>query len=94
MPYVTVQHSEPGADALNLHCNGFDIADALALASSPARTSMATLDDRGFSLGAKRMSLTPEVVQAVQRPSRRSQFAVSNTRLARRAAFVCTEFLG
>lgn len=65
MSHVTVERWELVADALKLHRNGLDFADALHWASSAACTSIVTFDARGFAHRAKRMGLTPEVALAV-----------------------------
>jgi predicted nucleic-acid-binding protein len=64
MPHVTVERWEAVRDAIALHRQGLDFADALHWACSAACQQMVTFDDRGFARRAKRLSLTPEVVLA------------------------------
>jgi predicted nucleic-acid-binding protein len=64
MPHVTVERWEAVRDAIALHRQGLDFADALHWACSAACQQMVTFDDRGFARCAKRLSLTPEVVLA------------------------------
>ncbi len=61
MPHVTVERWQAVKDALNLHRDGFDFADALHWASSAACKQLVTFDNRRFARRAGRMELRPEV---------------------------------
>ena len=61
MPHVTIECWEAVKDAIDLHRQGFDFADALHWVSSAACSQFVTFDDRGFARRAKRMKLAPEV---------------------------------
>ncbi|MBI5920370.1 MAG: type II toxin-antitoxin system VapC family toxin [Betaproteobacteria bacterium] len=61
MPHVTVERWEAVKDAIDLHRQGLDFADALHWACSAACSQFATFDDRGFVRRAKRLKLVPEV---------------------------------
>lgn len=61
MPHVTIERWEAVKDAIDLHRQGFDFADALHGVSSAACSQFVTFDDRGFARRAKRMKLVPEV---------------------------------
>ena len=65
MPHVTVERWEAVNDALVLHRQGLDFADALHWASSSACAAVVTFDDKGFVRRAKRLGLQPEVTLAV-----------------------------
>lgn len=64
MPHVTVERWEAVRDALAVHLQGLDFADALHWACSAGCERMVTFDDRGFARRAKRLALTPEVTLA------------------------------
>ena len=61
MPHVTVERWEAVKDAIGLHRQGFDFADALHWVCSAACSRFVTFDDRGFVKRAKRLKLVPEV---------------------------------
>jgi predicted nucleic-acid-binding protein len=61
MPHVTVERWEAVKDAVDLHRQGLDFADALHWLSSAACSQFVTFDDRGFVRRAKRLKLVPEV---------------------------------
>jgi len=61
MPRVTVERWEAVKDALGLHRQGLDFADALHWACSKACSRLAAFDDRGFVRRARRLKLVPEV---------------------------------
>jgi predicted nucleic-acid-binding protein len=61
MPHVTVERWEAVKDAIDLHRQGFDFADALHWVSSAACSRFVSFDDRGFVRRAKRLKLEPEV---------------------------------
>ena len=65
LPHVTVERWEAVNDALALHGQGLDFADALHWASSGTCAALVTFDDKGFVRRAKRVCLTPEVKLAV-----------------------------
>ena len=50
------------SDALALHLDGLDFADALHLLSSHGCSELMTFDDRRFARRAKRLGLAPSVV--------------------------------
>lgn len=62
MQHVTVERWEAVKDAIDLHRQGIDFADALHWACSAACSRFATFDDRGFVRKAKRLKLEPEVM--------------------------------
>ena len=64
MPHVTVERWQVVKDALDLHRQGLDFADALHWASSASCASFVTFDDRGFVKRAKRLGRAPEVLLA------------------------------
>ena len=64
MPQVTVQEWEAVKDAIGLHRQGLDFADALHWSSSAACARLASFDDRRFVRRARRLGLVPEVVAA------------------------------
>ena len=64
MSHVTVERWPVVKDALDLHRQGLDFADALHWASSAACASFVTFDDRGFVKRAKRLGRAPEVMLA------------------------------
>ena len=49
------------ADALELHAQGFDFADALHLCAAGACSEFITFDDRRFARRAKSIGVIPEV---------------------------------
>jgi predicted nucleic acid-binding protein len=49
-------------DALELHANGLDFADALHWCAAAKCSRFVTFDDRGFARRAKRIKRFPEVV--------------------------------
>jgi predicted nucleic-acid-binding protein len=61
MPHVTVERWEAVKDALDLHRQGLDFADALHWASSAACSRLVTFDDRGFARRARRIARSPDV---------------------------------
>lgn len=61
MPHVTVERWEAVKDAVDLHRQGLDFADALHWVSSAACTRLVTFDDRGFVRRARRLTRSPEV---------------------------------
>jgi predicted nucleic-acid-binding protein len=61
MPHVTVERWEAVQDALKLHRQGFDFADALHWASSLHCERLVTFDDRRLARRARRAKLTPQV---------------------------------
>jgi predicted nucleic-acid-binding protein len=61
MPHVTVERWEAVKDAVDLHRQGLDFADALHWLSSAACSQFVTFDDRGFVRRAMRLKLVPEV---------------------------------
>jgi len=61
MPHVTVERWEAVKDAIDLHRQGLDFANALHWACSAACSQFVTFDDRGFVRRAKRLKLVPEV---------------------------------
>ncbi|MEO8297045.1 MAG: type II toxin-antitoxin system VapC family toxin [Burkholderiales bacterium] len=62
MVHVTVEHWEAVKDALDLHRQGLDFADALHLTCSRQCTRLVTFDDRRFARRARRLGAVPEVV--------------------------------
>lgn len=61
MPHVTVERWEAVKDALDLHRDGLDFADALHWASSRSGERFVSFDDRRFVRRARRLGLVPEV---------------------------------
>lgn len=61
LAHVTVERWQAVKDALGLHQQGLDFADALHWASSAACSQMLSFDDRGFVRRARRLQLRPEV---------------------------------
>lgn len=72
MPQVTVDRSEETREALNLHRQGFDFADALHWVSSKMCTHFFTFDDRRFARRASRLEMQPNVMvpTSISPPSR------------------------
>jgi predicted nucleic acid-binding protein len=64
MPHVTVERWQSVKDALSLHLQGLDFADALHWASSSGCERLVTFDDRSFARRARRLELAPEVALA------------------------------
>jgi predicted nucleic-acid-binding protein len=64
MSHVVVERWEAVNDAIELHRQGIDFADALHWTSSAACREFATFDDRRLVRRARRMKRTPEVVLA------------------------------
>lgn len=62
---VTVEEWARLSDALALHNDGLDFADALHLLASSACSEFMTFDDRRFARRAKRLGLNPAVVVPV-----------------------------
>ncbi len=62
MSHVTVERWESVKDALQLHRQGLDLADALHWTSSSTCERLITFDDRKFARRARRLGLVPEVV--------------------------------
>lgn len=63
---VTVEEWARVTDALALHQDGLDFADALHLLASSGCTEFMSFDDRRFARRAKRLGLTPVVVVPVR----------------------------
>ncbi|OGB33963.1 MAG: nucleotide-binding protein [Burkholderiales bacterium RIFCSPLOWO2_12_FULL_61_40] len=63
---VTVEEWARVTDALALHKDGLDFADALHLLASSGCTEFMSFDDRRFARRAKRLGLTPVVVVPVR----------------------------
>jgi len=61
MPHVTVERWEAVKDAVDLHRQGLDFADALHWVASASCSQLATFDDRGFVRRARRLKLVPQV---------------------------------
>ena len=59
--HVTVERWEAVKDALDLHREGLDFADALHWACSRACTKFASFDERGFIRKAAPLGLEPQV---------------------------------
>lgn len=59
--HVTVDRWEAVKDALDLHREGLDFADALHWTCSRTCAGFATFDDRGFVRRARRLALEPPV---------------------------------
>ena len=62
LAHVTVEEWARVSDALGLHKDGLDFADALHLLASSGCVELMTFDDRRFARRAKRPGLTPVVV--------------------------------
>ena len=62
VPSVSVQEWALVADALVLHTDGLDFADALHWLASDHCTEFMTFDDRRFARRAARLRLSPRVV--------------------------------
>jgi predicted nucleic-acid-binding protein len=62
VPSVSVQEWAVVSDALALHTDGLDFADALHLLASAHCTELMTFDDRRFARRAVRLRLSPRVV--------------------------------
>jgi len=61
LPNVTVEDWQAINDALTLHLEGLDFADALHWARSRHCERMISFDDRGFARKVKRLNLEPAV---------------------------------
>ena len=61
MPHVVVERWEAIKDAVDLHRQGLDFADALHWASSRQCERFVTFDDRRFARKARRLGLSPAV---------------------------------
>ena len=59
MPHVTVERWEDVRDALDLHRQGLDFADALHWACSRHCSAFVTFDDKRLVRRAKRLGLSP-----------------------------------
>ncbi|MEI7842457.1 MAG: type II toxin-antitoxin system VapC family toxin [Gallionellaceae bacterium] len=66
LPNVSVEEWARIADALVLHADGLDFADALHLLASSHCTALMSFDDRRFARRAKRLGVAPEVVVPVK----------------------------
>lgn len=64
LPNVSVQEWPQVSDALGLHTDGLDFADALHLLASKHCAEFLTFDDKRFARRAGRMGLLPRVVVA------------------------------
>jgi predicted nucleic-acid-binding protein len=64
MPHVTVERWEAVKDALDMHRQGLDFADALHLAASRHCERFVTVDDRRLARRARRLGLAPAVALA------------------------------
>lgn len=62
MSHVTVERWEAVKDAVELHRQGLDFADALHWVTSAACSRLVTFDDRRFIRRAKTLSRTPPVL--------------------------------
>ena len=62
LPNVQLEEWSRIADALVLHSDGIDFADALHLLASSHCTEFLSFDDRRFARRAARLGLTPTVV--------------------------------
>ena len=63
MPHVTVDRWEAVKDAVGLHRQGLDFADAVHWACSANCERFVTFDDRKLARRARRLGLKPEVVR-------------------------------
>jgi predicted nucleic-acid-binding protein len=61
MAHVTVERWEAVKDAVDLHRQGLDFADALHWVSSAACARLVTFDDRRFVRRARRLARSPAV---------------------------------
>lgn len=61
MPHVVVERWEVIKDAVDLHRQGLDFADALHWASARHCERFVTFDDRRFARKARRLGLSPTV---------------------------------
>lgn len=61
MPHVTVERWETVKDAVDLHRQGLDFADALHWVSSAPCTTLMTFDERRFARRTRRVSRLPAV---------------------------------
>ena len=61
MPHVTVERWEAVSDALELHRQGFDFADALHWACSQGCERMLSFDDRKLARRARKLGLQPPI---------------------------------
>lgn len=61
MAHVTVERWEAVKDAVDLHRQGLDFADALHWVSSAGCTRLMTFDDRRFVRRARRLARAPRV---------------------------------
>lgn len=61
MPHVVVERWEAIKDAVDLHRQGLDFADALHSASARHCERVVTFDDRRFARKARRLGLSPTV---------------------------------
>jgi len=61
MQHVTLERWEVIKDAIDLHRQGLDFADALHWACSRSCTQLATFDERTFARKARKLGLEPEV---------------------------------
>jgi len=62
MSQVVVERWQTVQDAIAMHRQGLDFADALHLASSASCERLVSFDDRGFARRAKRLRIKPDVV--------------------------------
>ena len=61
MPQLSIEATDQVRQAVDLHADGFDLADALHHASYTECQRLASFDDRGFARRAKRLGLVPTV---------------------------------
>lgn len=66
LAHVTVEEWARVSDALALHKDGLDFADALHLLASSGCTEFMSFDDRRFARRARRLGLAPAVVVPVR----------------------------
>jgi predicted nucleic acid-binding protein len=59
---MTVERWEAVSDAIELHRQGLDFADALHLSTSRTCTQLLSFDDPRFGRRARRVKAAPEVV--------------------------------
>jgi predicted nucleic-acid-binding protein len=62
MSHVTVERWEAVKDAVDLHRQGFDFADALHWVCSAGCSQFVSFDDRRLARRARRLDRTPEIV--------------------------------
>ena len=62
MPHVTVERWEAVKDAVDLHRQGFDFADALHWVCSAGCSQFVSFDDRRLARRARRLDRRPEIV--------------------------------